>query len=152
MSLPTQDTVNWNNPEEHFAWALRNMPTFAGVGAVTHPGIIREWSKHLVAAGFAHRDYLEGLADEDGNIHVSRLPKQTIKWQPAIRGPHSIYNNAARWVSMNTPDPEPLRLPDVRELTQQENEVMLRQYKEIGLIKDAAYGPVLAEELDDGKA
>ena len=64
-----------SNPQEHFLWALRNLPSFAGTGMVTHSGFLRKWSDHLWHCGFAHRDYLAGLADSDGNIHVSQLPK-----------------------------------------------------------------------------
>jgi hypothetical protein len=129
-----------NNPQEHFAWALRNMPAFAGAGLVTHPGFLRQWSEHLWNCGFAHRDYLEGLADENGNIHVSKLPQQSIKFQEAVRGPRHGYNNAARWVGSDTPDPEPINLPDIRQLTVQENEAMLDQYRAAGLIPPAVRG------------
>jgi len=132
--IPTKDQADMNNPEEHFLWALRNMPSFAGAGMVTHPGFLRQWSAHLWNCGFAHRDYLEGLADEDGNIHVSQLPKQTIKFQPAMRGPRHGFNNAARWVSQDTPEPVPINLPDIRELTIQENQMMLEQYRSAGMI------------------
>ena len=132
--IPTKDQADMNNPEEHFLWALRNMPSFAGAGMVTHPGFLRQWSAHLWNCGFAHRDYLEGLADENGMIHVSQLPKQTIKFQPAMRGPRHGFNNAARWVSQDTPEPVPINLPDIRELTIQENQMMLEQYRSAGMI------------------
>ena len=111
--IPSQADANFKNPQEHFAWALRNMPTPAGFGAVTNSGFLKMWSEHLWKCGFAHRDYLVSLADEDGNIHVDKLPKQSIKFQEAFRGPHHQYNNAARWVAQGTPDPEPMRLQDV---------------------------------------
>jgi hypothetical protein len=135
MTLPTQDTVNWGDPTEHVAWALRNLPVVAGVGAVTNPGIIKGWSKHLFDAGFRHVDYLKTLADENGNIHVSKLPAQKIKWFPAFRGPHSGFNNAARWADMDAPPPPVYRIPNIRELTQQENEAMLEQYREAGMLR-----------------
>lgn len=146
--LPTQDTVNWDDPKEHFSWAMRNMPTPFGTGAVTHPAMLTTWSEHLWQCGFAHRDYLEQLADENGNIHVSKLPRQTIKWQPPFRGPHSNYNNAARWVESDAEPIVPVRLPDIRQLTQQENEFMLQQYRDAGMIKEETPGPALAEEFD----
>jgi len=132
--IPSQEEADLNNPEEHFLWALRNMPAFAGAGMVTHPGFLRQWSDHLWNCGFAHRDYLERLADEDGNIHVSKLPRQSIKFQQAVRGPRHSYNNAARWVRSDTPDPEPINLPDIRQLTIQENQMMLDQYRQAGMI------------------
>jgi hypothetical protein len=136
MALPTQDNVDWDDPKQHVAWALRNMPVVAGVGAVTNPAIIGDWSQHLWNAGFRHVDYLKTLADEDGNIHVSKLPVQKIKWLPPFRGATSGYNPAARWAPMDATPPPLYRIPDIRELTQQENEAMLRQYREAGLIQE----------------
>lgn len=143
--IPLQEQADMSNPEEHFLWALRNMPSFAGAGMVTHPGFLRQWSEHLWNCGFAHRDYLAGLADENGMIHVSKLPRQILKFQPAIRGPRHAYNNAARWVSQDTPDPEPINLPDIRQLTIQENEAMLEQYRSAGMIPQEPPGPSKAE-------
>lgn len=147
--LPSQEDADFNNPEEHFSWALRNMPTFAGIGAVTHPGFLRQWSKHLWECGFAHRDYLEGLADKDGNIHVSQLPKQTIKFQKAMRGPRHGFNNAAQWVPMDTPEPRKMRIPDIGTLTAEENEAMLAQYRAAGLIPAVTVKPLMAEEVNE---
>lgn len=76
--IPTQDEADLNNPEEHFLWALRNMPAFAGAGMVTHPGFLRQWSAHLWNCGFAHRDWLEELADEDGDIHISKIGRAHV--------------------------------------------------------------------------
>ena len=132
--IPSQEQADMNKPEEHFLWALRNMPAFAGVGLVTHPGFLRQWSEHLWSCGFAHTSWLARLADEDGNIHVSKLPRQAIKFQPAMRGPHHTYNNAARWVPIDEPAHEPVNLPDIRQLTIQENEIMLDQYRSAGMI------------------
>lgn len=146
--IKPQNEVDWTKPEEHFAWALRNMPTFGGVGAVTHPGFLTTWSKHLWECGFAHRDYLEGLADENGNIHVSQLPKQHIRWQAPFRGPRSNYNNAARWVSKAAPEPKPMRLPNVEKLTQQEREFLLGQFRELGMLQEYIPKPDTAEVLN----
>ena len=142
--IPSQSSADMSKPDEHFVWALRNMPTFAGAGMVTHPGFLRRWSEHLWQCGFAHRDYLEGLADADGNIHVSKLPKQLIKFQEAVRGPRHGYNNAARWVGSETPDPVPLRLPDIRQLTAQENDAMIAQYRDAGMLPDINTGSMKA--------
>lgn len=147
--IPTQQSHNPNDPREHFVWALRNIPMVAGVGAITHPDYLAGWSEHLWKCGFAHRDYLAGLADADGNIHVSKLPEQSIKWQPPFRGQRSDYNNAARWVSKDTPEPEVFTLPDIRKLTQQENEFMLGQYRAAGMISDNSAGPALAAVYED---
>ena len=149
--IPSQQEANFNDPKEHFVWALRNMPTFAGTGVVTNSGFLRMWSEHLWKCGFVHRDYLESLADEDGNIHVSKLPKQTIKFQEAFRGPHHQYNNAARCVSSDTPDPEPMRLQDVRQLTIQEQLFMAYQLEQAGVIPRREVPQHTAQELNDGE-
>ena len=146
--IPSQQEADFDNPEEHFVWALRNMPAFAGSGMLTHPGFLRQWSAHLWACGFAHRDYLAALADDNGMIHVSKLPQQTIKFQPAVRGPRHAYNNAAHWVSVDTPDPQPVNLPDIRELTIQENQMMLAQYRAAGMINEYAPQPSRAEVVE----
>lgn len=147
--IPSQEETDWNVPEEHFLWAMRSMPSFAGAGCITHSGFLRTWSKHLWDAGFCHRDYLEGLADEDGNIHISRIPHQTIKFQEAFRGPHHTYNNAARWVSEDTPDPAPVIIPNLREHTIQEKYALAYQLKEEGIVIHDAPGPSVAEATND---
>lgn len=143
--IPSQENHNPRDPRQHAAWALRNLPMVAGVGAITHPGYLADWSEHLWKCGFAHRDYLEELADENGNIHVSRLPKQVIKFQPAFRGQRHDTNNAARWVGIDEPDPEPVVIPNVKQLTDQENRAMILQYRELGMIPDDRPGPAMAE-------
>ncbi|AEL17862.1 minor tail protein [Mycobacterium phage Trixie] len=147
--IPSQESHDPNKPREHVAWALRNLPMVAGVGAITHPAYLSDWSEHLWRAGFRHVDWLRGLADENGNIHISRLPTQEIKFQPAFRGQRHDMNNAARWVEKDTPDPEPVRIPNIRQMTQQENEAMLRQYREAGMIPDNSPGPAMAEEFTE---
>lgn len=140
-----QDQANPNKPDEHVLWALRNLPSFAGVGMITHSGFLRKWSEHLWNCGFRHTDWIAGLADEDGNIHVSKLPEQSIRFQPAIRGPRHQYNAAGHWVSKHTKEPEPINLPDIRQLTIQEREALLTQFYDEGLIETPLPGPSLAE-------
>lgn len=148
--LPSQDDHNPEDPEEHAAWALRSLPTLGGSGMVTHSGFLRLWSKHLWDVGFRHVDYLKRLADADGNIHVSRLPKQTIRFQKAFRGPHHQYNPAARWVSHDTPEPRPTRVPNIDQLTIQEQHALLYQFQAKGMIPQGPIGPVLAEAINGG--
>jgi hypothetical protein len=148
--LPYQETADFKKPEEHFSWALRNMPSFAGTGAVTHPGFLTTWSKHLWECGFAHRDYLVGLADADGNINVSQLPKQIIRFQKPFRGPRHGYNNAARWVPVGTVDAPPMQLQDMSKLTLQEQHFQAEQLRELGVIPADKPPHHTAEELNDG--
>lgn len=148
MSLPTQENHDPTDPKQHVVWALRNLPMIAGVGAITHPGYLTDWSKHLWECGFRHRDFLEGLADENGMIHVSQLPQQEIKWQPPFRGQRHDMNNAARWVREGTPDPEPVVIPDINKMTQQENIAMLQQYKDNGWLDEPTTAPAMAEVFE----
>lgn len=140
-----REDADLNNPEEHFAWALRNLPMVAGSGMMVFSGFLRKWSRHLWDCGFAHRDYLEALADEDGNIHVSRLPEQTIKFQEAFRGPHHQFNNAGRWVKGDEPTPAPMQIPNIEKLTTQEKYALLYQFQQAGMIPAPAAAPTLAE-------
>ncbi|ANA86966.1 minor tail protein [Gordonia phage Strosahl] len=145
--IPVQDELDPNKPEEHFLWGLYNMPMLAGVGAITHIGILRKWSEHLVNCGFVHRDFIAAMADENGYIHIDQLPKQILKLQKPFRGPRHGFNNASRWVTQDTPDPEPVRIPDIRKLTDQENDAMIQQYVAAGKIRVGSAGPELAQEI-----
>jgi len=145
----SQQECDWEVPEEHFLWALRNLPSFAGSGVITHVGFLRAWSKHLWEAGFAHRDYLEGLADENGNIHVSQLPQQQIKFQEAFRGPTHSFNPAARWVRADEPEPEVFSIPDPTQFTQQEQYALAYRLHHNGIRIPEPPKPPVAEELND---
>jgi hypothetical protein len=131
--IPPQGQHDENDPEQHVLWALTHLPLVAGVGAITNPAYLKGWSKHLWQAGFRHVDWIKKLADADGNIHVSKLPEQTIKFQPAFRGPRHGYNNAARWVGPETPDPEPFRVPDPEKMTTQEQYALLYRLDQLGV-------------------
>lgn len=140
MPIPTQQTTDLLKPEHHLLWTLNNMPVIAGTGAVTNEGILRMWAKHLWEVGVAHRDYLETLADENGFIHVSQLPRQAKKFIPAMRGPRHGFNNASRWVEMSSKETPPPVVQDPRLLTAQEREAQLSIYAELGLIPDLPPG------------
>ena len=129
-----QETARMGNPEEAVAWAMQFMPTLNGMPALIPSEFLAVWSKHLVEAGFCHVDYLRGMADDDGNIHVSRLPKQRIKLSPPVRGSRHNLNNAWRWVDMDEPDPEPMRLPNIMELQPNEQAALLTQFADAGMI------------------
>ncbi|KRD08565.1 hypothetical protein ASE48_08330 [Mycobacterium sp. Root265] len=149
MSIPSQETHDPEDPRQHVIWALRNLPMVAGVGAITHPGYLADWSEHLWKCGFSHRDYLAALADEDGNIHISQLPEQVIKFQPAFRGQRHDMNNAARWVGSDEEAPPPVRIPNIKQMTDQERQAMLQQFRESGDIPSGLAGPPLAEVFDE---
>ena len=76
-----------------------------------------------------------------------KLPKQSIKFQQPFRGQRNDYNNAARWVGVDEPNPVPVKIPNIKQLTQQENEAMLKQYRDAGMIPDGRHGPALGGEV-----
>ncbi len=126
-----------DDPREHIAWGLVHMPSFRGTPLLTHPEIIGDQSEHLFKLGFCHVGWLAGLANEDGFIHVDQLPKQQLKYQKQARGPRNPYNAASKWVDMETPEPKPMRIADIRALTPEENAAMIAQYQAAGMIPAA---------------
>jgi hypothetical protein len=85
------------------------------------------------------------LADENGMISVDQLPQQRIQFQKAMRGARNIFNNAATWVPVGTPAPKLIKLPVITQLTREENEAMLKQYRDAGMIGDGPPKPDVAE-------
>jgi len=141
--IPPKEECDLWNPEERFLWALRNMPD----GPMTHPSFLKKWSKHLSEAGFLHVDQLKELANADGFVHVSQLPEQAIEFRVAPRGPNVDYNPAAGWVEKGTPVQKPPTVPDIKQLTAEENAAMIAQYLEAGLIQLPLPQPDTAQEL-----
>ena len=39
----SQEEVDYNKPEEHFIWALRNLPMMSGSGMMVFSGFVRGW-------------------------------------------------------------------------------------------------------------
>lgn len=148
-AIPSQAEADPNNPEEHFLWALRNLPMVAGSGMMTFSPFLRKWSAHLWECGFAHRDYLASLADEHGNIHVSKLPEQVKKFQEPFRGPHHQYNPAARWVKHDTPDPKPFVVPNIQEMTAQEKYALAYQLHRDGVVIPEPPKPMTGKVVHD---
>lgn len=145
--IPHQSECDMSDPRQHVIWALHHLPNVGGVATVTHPSILGDWSEHIVKCGFVHESVLRELADENGYIHVDQLPKQQIKHLRAVRGPRHHMNAAAPWVPIDEKEPEPMRLPNIDRLTDQENEAMLAQYRAKGYLKDAPEPLDVAEEL-----
>lgn len=143
--IPTQEECNPDDPEEHFLWALKNLPGVFGVGQIVHPSILRQWSEHLVKCGFIHVDSVKKLANKNGTVSVKKLPEQQIEWHPPL-GPRHEFNRGD-WVPVGTPKPEPTHLPDIRQWGPVENQIMLDQYRRAGFIPDLPPTVDVAEEL-----
>lgn len=117
--FPQQKDCDPTKPEEHFLWALCQVPYSDRVTQPIQPNIVKAMSKHLHELGYRHHPQL-----------------QTKKLQMPHRGQQHYLNGMAVWVPMDTPDPEPVTLPDVKALTRAEQELLKGELKGVGLIPD----------------
>ncbi|AGK87507.1 minor tail protein [Mycobacterium phage HINdeR] len=148
--IPSQEDADMDDPEEHFLWGLRNLPMFGGSGTVTNSGFLRKWSEHLWKLGFRHTSWLRGLADENGNIHISQLPKQQLKFQEAFKGPRHQYNNAACWVPIEAKPAAPTQIQDLSKVTLLEQQIYAEQLRRLGVIPGERVPEHSAAELNEG--
>lgn len=117
--FPRQEDCDMTDPEEHFFWALTQIPMGPHNNQPIQPSIARTISKHLHECGFRH------------------FPKlQTKKQQMPHRGQQHYLNGSAVWVDINAEDPEPVHLPDVRSMTTHEKQLMVEELENIGFIKE----------------
>lgn len=128
-TIPYQSQCNMANPEEHFLWALAQIPVGPTNMMSVQLQTVRLMSKHLHELGFRHHPGL-----------------QTKKLQPPIRGQKSSLNCLAQWVPLDTKDPKPLAPIDVRGMTAAEREVVKNELEAVGHIKKPApdVGPTAA--------
>ncbi|MBM4707942.1 DUF2744 domain-containing protein [Rhodococcus hoagii] len=108
-----------NDPEQHFLPALVLVDTPGGPQMNPVP-MCKEFSLHLWELGYRRQSELA-----------------TKKFQRPYRGDQGTFNPAGKWVPLSTPDPEPVRIPDIKQLTEEENEAMLQQYRDAGMIPEA---------------
>jgi len=133
---PVKEKCDLDKPEEHFLWALVLIPFSEKVLQPIQQNIAKVISKHLWSLGFRHVDWLRGLANEEGFIHVDDLPEQQFKLQMPHRGPQSSLNAMAIWVPMSADTPDPIVLPDVNKMTHEERAVLTEELKKYGYIKE----------------
>lgn len=130
--LKTQDNCSPEDPEQHLLWALTTVPGM-GESPMTIPvPLAKVISKHLVECGFRH----------DPTV-------QTKKLRRPYRGQQTSYNNAAKWVPMDDPEPDPVVIQDPRTLTVEEREAQLQIYREMGEIPDPVPPPNVAHVVGE---
>jgi|CXWJ01.1.fsa_nt_gi hypothetical protein len=112
------------NPRLHLAWALVSIKTTDGGIMLNHPDDLERWSEHLFKAGY--------------RFHPEC---QEIKRLPPRRGDEHWLNPTYQWVPIDTPDPAPIRTPDVTQYTQYEQADLLEQ-----MVRDGKFAP---EQIDD---
>lgn len=117
--LPQQADCDPTKPDEHFLWALSQIPYGDKVMQPIQPNIARTISQHLHELGFRHHPQL-----------------QTRKLQVPHRGQQHYLNGLSRWVPMDTEEPEPVTLPDPAGMTTHERQLMVDELKNVGAIQD----------------
>lgn len=129
MSIPKQNEVNMQDPKQRFLWAFQGIE-YNGVPFAAPKEIFEQWSEHLSKAGFVHVSELEGFIDPDV---YKALPKQTIHYQPPVRGQDHPMNTSGQWVPVSQPIEEPV-VPAVERMTPGEKAKMIDEFREAGLI------------------
>lgn len=150
MTIPTVDTVDFENPKEHVLPALQFLPAAGGAPTVTHPSITEEWSERIFLAGYAYIPWLiEKYADENGMIRAADLPKPKVRFDPPRRGPRTPLNPGGRWVKVTDPKPKVPVIPDLNKMTKEEIGGILQQAMEMGLVNEKSELEDKAEVLLD---
>lgn len=131
-----QDCVDSDDPKVKHQWVLVALPFHGMTPFTMEPELREQWSERIDEAGYVHGPTLAKLADENGNIHVSQLPEQKVKFIPPHRGQQQALNNSGVWVDMDEEDPEPVALPDMAEYTRHEQEFVAEQLRYHGVVRD----------------
>lgn len=125
--IKLQKDTNFSDPRQRFVWALTQM-MFNGMPFVAPSQVLEEWSEHLSACGFIHVSELEGLLDE------SQLPnRQSIHFQPPVRGGQHPFNTSGQWVPVDQPIQEP-HVPAVAKMTPSEKAQLIAELRAEGSI------------------
>ncbi len=133
MPFKSQKDCNPNDPEEFALWAVLGVMVRAETPMLQSELTGRAFSKGLWEFGFHHIDQLRALADEDGNINVSQLRPQQFKVLRPYRGQQHWANGSIRVVPMDEPEPEPIRIQDLRAMTVHEQQAVVAQADALGL-------------------
>ena len=135
--LPTiEECKASNDPELMNQFVFVALPFHGQTPYTVEDALLPQWSKRLDDVGFVWAPRLAELADENGNIHVSQLPSPKIKFRAPFRGQQNSYNNSGVWVDINDTDPDPVVLPDVTTYTRHEQEVIVEQLRQEGVIHE----------------
>lgn len=101
-----------DNPEEHFLWALINLPGPDGIAPMlVPPEALRKWSERLYVAGFRHNPDL-----------------QEIRFDPPPGDHNWLMGGAGQWVDVNAPEPEKPAV-DLDSLSQQDKVALYEALK-----------------------
>lgn len=124
--MPRIPTQQWclaqEDPKKRHQWAFVGSMAYGPTARYTPDDDSLEiLSERLPQAGYVHVSDLHGLADEDGNIHVSQLPAQEKKLRLPAMGQHHTLNNTSDWVDMDEPDVVAMVAQDMDAFTTEQN-------------------------------
>lgn len=131
-----QDCIESDDPTIRHQWVFVALPFHGMTPFTMEPQLREQWSERIDEAGYRHVDQIRALADENGNIHVSQLPEQKVKFIPPHRGQQQHLNNSGVWVGMDEEAPDPVALPNVEEYTRHEQEFIAEQLRYHGVVRD----------------
>lgn len=133
-------------PHRWLRW-LRGMPMANGQPTNWQIQDAQAMCEHLEKAGFAWGPELAALANEDGYIHVDQLPVQQIKQLAPEFGPDIWVNPTGKWVSVDEPEPEPTKVLDLTELTDEQADALKVEQAEVA---EALRRRDVAKEFEKG--
>ncbi|MFC8182395.1 DUF2744 domain-containing protein [Rhodococcus sp. NPDC057297] len=132
--IPTQEwCLAQEDPKVRHQWAFPQCIPFGPKSLVSPDGdMFQVLSERVEETGYMHVSELAALADEDGNIHVSKLRGQTKKFILPAMGQHHTLNNSGRWADMDEPDTVAMVSQDMDMYTTEQNENHFQQLLEKG--------------------
>jgi hypothetical protein len=117
--FPLQAECDLTKPEEHFLWALCQIPFGPKLTQPIMLKVAKVISKHLYECGFRFHPKL-----------------QTKKLILPHRGQRHHLNGSAIWAPMDTDEPAPVKIPDVRKMTQEEQDILKQEMIDYGIISE----------------
>ena len=132
--VPTLENCDQSDPKTRHQWLFVAWPFVGDQTFTPQDDLLEKWSQRVDDCAMVYAPSLEALADENGNIHVSKLPQPKIKLLKPNRGPDHTLNGATGWVGVDEPDPDPVIIPDVGAYTRNEQEIIAEQLRYHGVI------------------
>lgn len=130
--IPRQSECDPTKPEQALLWASMYIPV-TGRSPMVFPRMIAEtFSKHYSECGFVHVDYIRSMADDNGMVHVDRLPRQQKKFRRPHRGQQHVLNGMGGWVPIDDEDHDPVTIQDPATMTVHEREAQVEQLRYLG--------------------
>lgn len=139
--LATLENTDQSDPALRHQWLFVQWPFLNGQGYTPAPDAAAEWSQRVDDCGYVHGPTLAALADENGMVHVSQIPKQKIKLLAPHRGQQHFLNGTATWVGIDEPDNPPVVIPDPAEFAVHEQAIMAERMYYTGVLKEPEVEP-----------